>query len=449
MERLTIGAGFAATVAHATAASDEIGSTLALSQDTDPWRTRGEWRLGQPASELVSEGLAIQPEQCEPDPGRFASAAALADAIAITAERSRFAVLLDTDVAEPLQVSPSGVDVRSSRGTIHAQWVDVAVGLGPPRCLPRQVLDPDQPIPADVVVYGQDQLDHPTLGPVVVVVGGGATAAWNARTAAQRLQQTTDAAHAVVLWIGTDPARDDRRRAKPQQRRLDTVERKINNASAARKHSWLLLRAKLQGFFGARQRRNRDTFRWRRSESRVPICWSEGKLVRARYNESREQLHLQFELGLPSGTATYELWCDQLVVSIGQSRDPRHPGTAAALVRRLPLTWLQHDGNEPSPFKGVVAPGRAVALQDARQGTVRVLGAAAWIAYTSNLEGGSSARETLRQKLEHQASLAPPYSREIPGALFQSGADIPLANGRDIDRALGKQRADWIRETQS
>ena len=92
--------------------------------------------MGQPASELVSEGFVLQPHDFAEDVDGFAPASALADAIAVTAHQHGMPLVLGCSVERPIERTEDGrFVVWVDEWRIEAEHVDVAVGLGPARRL--------------------------------------------------------------------------------------------------------------------------------------------------------------------------------------------------------------------------------------------------------------------------------------------------------------------------
>jgi hypothetical protein len=161
VERVIVGGGLAATLAWATRSRTE-GTCVVLARGEEPWWSRREHRLGQPASELVSEGFVLQPHQLGDDEDGFAPARLLADAIAITAHEHGMPLVLGCCVDRPIEILGDGrLAVHAGSSRIEAEAVDVAVGPGPPLRLSKTCMteEDERALLADgrMIFFGQDE----------------------------------------------------------------------------------------------------------------------------------------------------------------------------------------------------------------------------------------------------------------------------------------------------
>lgn len=344
VERLIVGGGLAATLAWATAPGRD-GLVVATAEE--PWWSRRRWRLGQPASELVSEGFVLQPHELADDVGGFAPASALADAIAVAAHEHGMPLVLGCCVERPVERTEEGrFVVWAGQRRIEAERVDIAVGLGPPRRLRDRdgnativTEEHERELLADGrMVFGQEQWRQPVRGPRVLVIGGGATAAWNVERALQQ--------GAEVTWLGSVSASN----AHDHAQRVRAIEEELAMSDRRDEEQRLRLErthARITAFHKADIPRNQAVF-----EARGLMLWVgsverlspapggvEATLLRKGHREAR-----RFE---------------QVVVSIGQ--DDRAPRASASLIEKLPMTWLEHHEDGVRPGKPSKRPsGRIV-----------------------------------------------------------------------------------------
>lgn len=433
VERVIVGGGLTATLAWATRSRAE-GTCVVLARSVEPWWSRREHRLGQPASELVSEGFVLQPHDFADDIDGFAPASALADAIAVTAHEHEMPLVLGCCVDRPIERTEDGrfvVHVGARR--IEAEHVDVAVGLGPARRLRDRdgnatiVTEEDERLLlADGrMVFGQDQWQQPVRSGRVLVIGGGATAAWNVERALRHGATVTWVAP-VDVPVGGDHAR-----------RLRAIEEELAASSSLDDEQRQQLerrRARIAAFHRADLPRNQAVFEVRNVELWVgsverlnPVSNGvEATLLRERRRET-----LSF---------------DQVVVSIGQ--DDHASEAAATLIAAFRVTWLEHDGRRVRAGDPLTkASGRIVgacAVDDATR--LRCLGAPlltskAWQEQLAKARPRKSLhRDLLRARLEQQVQTAPPCSKGIEGAVFHVSANVSMANGVPIDPGLGVER---------
>jgi len=383
--------------------------------------------MGQPGIELKSEGFTRQPHEFVDDIDGFAPASGISHAIALTAYVHDLPVVFEQSVEQPLEVSDRGISVHTSTHQLTADTVDVAVGPGPARRLRRKdgtmLLTEDEErtlLDDHRMVFGQDQWKHRVRGPRVLVYGGGATAAWNVAYARK--------AGAEVTWVARVP---EGRATAREQRKIEDIQRYLDQHGAALATSnparkrWLeRTLVRLLAFRGADLPRNRDVF------GDDGVTWMQGEV---------QQLRPQgegVEVELARGASPEVHVFDQVVISIGQ--DPTAPGACAALVKRLSMTWLEHDGTRSRPGdRGDVPRGRVVgACEVGDPPRVRCLGVllagGGWrYMLTRGRVGGRS--HDLEAQLADQLEAAPTHSRGIEGAVFQIGVNVVLANGGTLD----------------
>lgn len=433
VERVIIGGGLAATLAWATRSRAE-GACVVLAGAEEPWWSRREHRLGQPASELVSEGFVLQPHDFVDDIDGFAPASALADAIAVTAHAHGLPLVLGCSVDRPIERTPDGhFAVHVGERRIEAEHVDVAVGLGPPRRLrdadghativtedeERELLNDGR------MIFGQDQWRQPARSGKVLVIGGGATAAWNVELALR--------AGADVKWLAAESASEDR----DQRLKIRAIDEHLaTNADLGEteRRSLVDQRARLAAFHKADLPRNRAVF-----ESPGVELWVGSAQRLSPLPEAVEAKLLQ---GSELRTHTF----DQVIVSIGQ--DDRASEASASLVGGLPMTWLENDGQVSRPGGPSRKPsGRIVgACMASDPARLRCLGAPlltsrAWQQQLDKSRPQKSlGGDPLRARLEKQAAAAPTHSKGIEGAVFHVGANVVLANGVALEPGLGAER---------
>lgn len=444
VERVIVGGGLAATLAWATRANTE-GTCVVLARAEEPWWSRREHRLGQPASELVSEGFVLQPHEFADDIDGFAPASALADAIAVTAHAHGMPLVLGCCVDQPIERTEDGRFVVHAGGRrIEAEHVDVAVGLGPARRLRDRhgnatiVTEEDERLLlADGrLVFGQDQWLQPVRRHRVLVIGGGATAAWNVELALRH--------GAKVTWLAPErvPILEADERLYRKARDLEIhLERRQDLPPERRR--WLeRARTRIVAFRRADLPRNRGVFR------AMGVDWRVGYVERLYPRDDGVEAILRIGSDVEPLTQRFE----QVVIAIGQNDYAAEASTQ--LVRRLPMTWLEQDGHDARPGgPGMDPSGRVVgACVMGETPRLRCLGvllrSRAWKERLQEtrlpVSFGDDALET---RLMLQARAAPKHSRGIDGAIFQVIANVILANGVPLDPGLGRERYEWLAAT--
>lgn len=440
VERVLVGGGLAATLAWATRPPTE-GTCVVLARGEEPWWSRREHRIGQPARELVSEGFVLQPHEFADDIDGFAPASALADAIAITAHAHGMPLLLGCGVDRPIERTEDGRFVVHAGGRrIEAEHVDVAVGPGPARRLRSRdahetiVREEDErELLADGrMVFGQDQWQQPVRLPRVLVLGGGPTAAWNVEMALRH--------GATVTWVAaaSESKLDDELREKAEEikEHLETHPGIDVDRRRWLERAW----ARIVALRLADLPRNRRVFRATGVEWRVGSV----KELRPRSNGVAAMIHDELR------NETCELHFEQVVVAFGQ--DDRAPEASASLVRAIQMTWIERDHVGPKPADPRSRPsGRVVgACAQEQSPRLRCLGVQLrGDAWRDRLWRGrrSNARVAFESRLARQIDAAPQHSKGIDGAVFQVSADVILANGRTLDAALGHERYELLGST--
>lgn len=433
VDRVIVGGGLAATLDWATRPWAKA-TCVVLARAEEPWWSRREWRLGQPVSELVSEGFVLQPHDFADDVDGFAPASALADAIAVTAHEHGMPLVLGCCVERPIERTDEGrFVVLVGKLRIEADHVDIAVGLGPPRRLRDRdgnativSEEHERELLADGrMVFGQEQWRQPVRGPRVLVIGGGATAAWNVERALQE--------GARVVWVAPMSASDEHDHAQKVRASEEDLAASDPRDDEQRRQLERK-RARVVAFHKADLPRNQAVFEaprvelWVGSVERLLPATSgvEATILREAHREV-----LRF---------------DQVVVSVGQ--DDRAPGASASLVERLPMTWLEYHEGGTRPGEPPKRPsGRIVgACMADDQVRLRCLGvpllsSEAWQEQLDKTRPARSlGRDPLRARLAQQLEAAPACSRGIGGAVFQINANVILANRVPLDSKLGDER---------
>jgi hypothetical protein len=443
VDRVIVGGGLAATLDWATRSRAE-GTCVVLAQAEEPWWSRRKHRLGQPVSELVSEGFVLQPHDFAEDIDGFAPASAVADAIAVTAHDHGMPLVLGCCVDRPIERTEDGRFVVHAGGRrIEAEHVDIAVGPGPARRLRdddgRATIvseEDERELLADGrMVFGQDQWETPVRAGPVLVIGGGATAAWNVELALRHGAQVT--------WVAPP---SESKRLGPLRLKVQEIAKHLEDHPDldAERRLWLeRARARIVAFRGADLPRNRGVFR------ASGVDWSMGTVERLQPKSNGVEATIRRE----GRDELREQRFEQVVVAIGQ--DGYAPEASASIARRLPMTWLEHDHNGPRPADPRSKPvGRIVgACEVDASPRLRCLGvllrSAAWRKklWRQSKRRRSNAVTALELRLDQQANAAPRHSKGIDGTIFQVSADVVMANGRPIDPALGQERYELLSST--
>ncbi|MCX4247251.1 NAD(P)-dependent oxidoreductase [Paraliomyxa miuraensis] len=437
VERVIIGGGLAATLCWATGARCE---GLVVARAEEPWWSRGRWRLGQPSSELVSEGFVLQPHEFAEDVDGFAPASALANAIAVTAHEHGMPLVLGCCVERPIERIEDGrFVVWVGERRIEAERVDVAVGLGPPRRLRDRdgnatiVTEEDErELLADGrMVFGQDQWRHEVRGPRVLVFGGGATAAWNVERALSE--------GAKVTWVAP-LSRSDARDHAQKVRAIEEELTSVDPTDRARLRQLERERARIVAFHRADLPRTQAVFEaegvdlWVGSLERLVLAADgvEAELLREDHRERQR--------------------FDQVVVSIGQ--DDRAPEASSSLVAKLRMTWIEYDGDGTRAGSPARRPVGRIVGACATDGPTRLRCFGAPLlnnVWQKQLEREQPRKSRgfnpLRARLEQQVGAAPTCSRGIEGAAFHIGANVVLANETPLDPGLGEERYELLLST--
>jgi Putative NAD(P)-binding len=354
-------------------------------------------------------------------------------------------LVLGCCVDRPIERTEDGRFVVHAGGRrIEAEHVDVAVGPGPAKRLrdaygrATVVSEEDErTLLADGrMVFGQDHWQQPARSGRVLVIGGGATAAWNVERALRH--------GAVVTWVA--PA-TPWKRSGPKELKAEQIARHLDDHPDLHpeRRRWLeRVQARLVAFRGADLPRNRAVFR----ESGVEWWWGTVKHLRPCHDRVAA---ICWTKGRDD---PQELEFDQVIVSIGQDGDA--PEASAQLVGRLPMTWLEHDHEGTRPANPGSRPtGRIVgACEVGVPSRLRCLGVLLrQPAWTAKLGGLSKRRRSnaipglLETRLEKQANAAPRYSMGIDGAVFHVSANVVLANGLALDPSLGHERHELVTST--
>ena len=386
LDRVIAGTGLAAALDANTLPGAQRGATPAPITDlphtigvgTGPetFSKLGDMPIGQAAPELDGPGWAKQPSQFTADHGNYTTARTIVDATSVTQLQSGVAIL-DSSVLEvstqhdtSWQVPDAKVrvKVKITGGVevyLYADATDLALGLGKPREIELKQVNADPNTAREYkeelesshrLIYGDQPAQQ--RGGRVLVSGGSATAAWNAKTAADL--------GADVDWIaedrtpGKDPQQiDSKRRYERAQKMRDAGELTPNKAKKEL--------AEIRAFDAAALPRNTQA-------------------ADAAFNNS-QQIHRAVQ-GIESMTPTEKIpgqppgkvrvtfkgggdpvIYDQVVVShatdITRGPDPG-PAGAVGLAKGIEM-------------RPVVRDGKVVALESIDPpGAVRVVGAAMW-----------------------------------------------------------------------
>lgn len=411
---------------------DTLPDTIGVGTGLDTFAKLGDTPIGQAAPELGGPGWAMEPGQFTASHGSYTSAGTLADATAVTQYRSGTpivdAAVLEVSVTPDATWAVPGARVRlkvrlAGAGEIflYADATDIAVGLGKPRELPLGQIAADEPTAkrhketlerSGRLVYGDQPAQQ--RGGKILVSGGSATAAWNARHA-----RTLGA---EVDWIAEDRAPtkapstlDGARRYERVQRMLDAGE--LTPEQAAQEM------AEIRAFDAAALPTN--------VQQRSSAMSDAGIKRSVRGIQALQPVgDAKVEVTFTDGTK--EIY-DQVVVSHGTDiTAPAAPGPAGA------FTLGQGAGVK---FKPVVRGGKVVALESVDPpGAVRVIGAGmwtpAWIIHVSDnvdmpdpMKPGEviKAQQLFKNALAGQANGAP---RDSPASalVHHVAQQVPAAN---------------------
>lgn len=437
-QHLIIGAGLCGTMTYHTLPfsrgygvapgvdPQEIPAVMNISASPDPWRSRAiASPIGQPVTEWQSPGLTRQAGEFTTDHTGFGYARDIAYAIALTAFESGmmtyYGRVTALDVA-PDQSWPRDVqcrirvvnDANFDGKYIYTDRCDLAVGLGPARRLTAEQLShTDEALlrAAGALLYGQEHLegaqplrsrqvsgDSQAGAPYrVLIIGGGATAAWNA----ERVVQDENVR---VVWLGRPTKLDEYRGAESKAIEALRGRMGLSTGEQARLRD-------LWAFRDARNTRNESIFQEPRIERRM--------------GEVGQILHVgggaQVKVKGQAPDDDFEETFDQVIVSIGQDMgrvDDHGPASAWRLVKDAKLE-----------LQMILDKGRLVGLESVEpQGMLRVLGAAMHAGLLRLLNPKD--HNKYRQLLFEQANDAsvPQHSQGVPGSIYQIGQDVPRAN---------------------
>ena len=200
---LTIGAGTAATLAHASLPSglgrgvmpgetlDRVPDSFAIARAPDWLQQLGDREFGQPVTHHRSSAYRHQPGDFNPDHASKGRASDIAHANALTAHDTGMVVYPGTVThAEPRAPGPGWeapelawrVKVDRLDRWIYAETIDLAAGLGAPRAHPAF----DDALRAQLgarIVDAQNHLDPPIARGTLAVVGDSGTALFAAENA--------------------------------------------------------------------------------------------------------------------------------------------------------------------------------------------------------------------------------------------------------------------------
>jgi hypothetical protein len=407
-----------------------IPDTIGVGTGLETFSKLGETPIGQAAPELASEGWGkgASPADMTADHGNYASATTISDAIALTQYRTGVPIL-DAAILEvsikpdaTWKVTDAKVRVKVKlKGVgevyIYGDATDIATGLGAPRELETNKINSD---PTKAEQYRGELESTGRLvngdtagrqrGGKVLVSGGSATAAWNAKIA-RELGGSVD-------WIAEDRTPTKQPASEAGKRTAKELEDELN-AGTITPDQFAKEMAKVRAFDAAALPRN--------------VQAADAPFNDAGINRSVKGIasltpmeHLGGDAGKVRVTFTDGTTADydQVVVSHGTDMaKAADPGPAGALTLAK--------GIEMRP---VIFNGKVVALESVNPpGAVRVLGAAMWsrawlqfIPETLTIDG-RSARDIYDDALTNQAINAPRDSPANP-LIHNVGQQIPAAN---------------------
>jgi hypothetical protein len=229
---------------------EALPETIGVGTGPDTFAKLGDMPIGQAAPELGGPGWAMEPGQFTASHGKYAPATVLADATTVTQYRSGTPIVdaaileMSTTPDATWKVPDARVQIkvrlpRHGEVFLYTDATDIALGLGKPRELElgqiapgdnaaatryKQQLEAEGPSGSPRLIYG----DKPAQqgGGKVLVSGGSATGAWNARYARKL--------GAEVDWISED--RDPNRAPTNNDsvRRYERVQKMLENGEIAR-----------------------------------------------------------------------------------------------------------------------------------------------------------------------------------------------------------------------
>ncbi|MFT3699673.1 MAG: DUF4157 domain-containing protein [Kofleriaceae bacterium] len=256
----------------------QVPDVIGVGTGKNTFEKLGDTPIGQNAPELSGPGYAegSQPTDFSADHGGYASSSAIADAVASTQYRSGVPIV-DCQIVEvsitkdgTWKVTDANVRIKVMFGSkevfLYADATDLATGLGPPRELadgqisgdPSKAKDYRAALEKDKRLVNGDIVGE-QRGGKVLVSGGSATGAWNAKVAAQL------GAH--VDWIAYDPASKPGAKTRPPRMEAASAEYKdiqqkldANPAMpAAEKDALLRRQQELRAFDSAMLPRNTES----------------------------------------------------------------------------------------------------------------------------------------------------------------------------------------------
>jgi hypothetical protein len=441
-DHVTVGAGTAATINHASGGSTR-GMAVAersaaqadplrivnLAEAPEPWRTR-DVDLGQPSDELAAPAWAAQHAELATAPETYTHSRTHADVLALTADRAGVGTVygyrvIDTRSGAFDDVVPGArVELtvrRLATGTVerwYARRADHTAGPGPSRRLdPKQLggagaaaeARETQLVDSGRLLYAEAGLATPPTGNVLVS-GGSATAPWIARKVI--------AGGGRVTWIARrrgDGQLPVNPTAAVEVARL-RAELRADDLSPERR-AYLQHRLDEAGAFGdADLARNHDAF------AEPAIARRVAEIRDVTPSEDLGGAPGQVQVTLDDGTV--ELY-DAVVIAHGPDPSSPDAGGPVAATRGL--------GKLTPHF----AEGDLVSLESA-DGAVRVLGSAIWSqGWSGNdqtparivptrLKAWTRARST-------QASTLPPFSRGVNDSIAMANHTISKANASTGD----------------
>jgi hypothetical protein len=415
-----------ATRGNTPAALTELPATIGLGTGAETFAKLGDMPIGQSAPELSAGGgwaPAASPADMTSSHGSYTPAASVASATALTQYRSGVPILdgialeVSTRRDATWKVPDAKVRIKTRLGDgtevyLYADATDIATGLGPPRQLDPGQINADPAKEASYkaalerdgrLVYG-DQVGV-QKGGKVLVSGGSATGAWNAKVARKL--------GALIDWIAREPRDNPQLRMEDSKRTYQQIQDRLNAGEITPSQADAQI-AELQAFDAARLPRNLQDADAAFNDSGITRHVKSIKSMTPTEDipgEPPGRVKVTFSDG---STETY----DQVVVSHGTNLGAR-TGMVGALTLAAGLK-----------MRPVVVNGEVVALESINPpGAVRVVGAAMWS--PAWISGGFivdfDAIAIYRNALDRQALGAP---RDSPGnvLIHNVGKQIPAAN---------------------